>query len=192
MKSLSVTSIQVGKARPMEINGRQVLSAISKTPVMGRIEVGKLGLAGDEQADLSLHGGLSKAIYAFPSEHYSYWREQLALVDATAALPYGGLGENLTLLGLLETDVYVGDELHFSDCILRVTEPRQPCFKFNAVMQDKLAAKKMARTGYSGFYLAVKQSGSIEAGDDFELLPGSRGTALTDLFKVSRLKTRND
>lgn len=187
-----VLSIQTGKATPIDAGGRQVLSAIGKTPVQGRITVNKLGLEGDEQADLSAHGGLSKAVYAYPSEHYDFWRKQVSSAGGTAELTYGSLGENLTISGLLESDVFVGDELHFDDCVLRVTQPRHPCFKLNAVMNDKLAAKKMARTGYCGYYLSVKSTGSIAAGQTFEIVPGPRDTSIESLFKVSLLKTRND
>ena len=102
------------------------------------------------------------------------------------------MGENLTLSGLLEKEVYVGDELHFKNCILCVTAPRQPCFKFNAVMDDKQAAKKMAQSGYSGFYLSVLATGSLSPGEEFTLVPGTRQTTISSLFKVSMFKTRND
>ena len=170
----------------------QVMSAIRKNPVSGHIKVGSLGLEGDEQADLSVHGGLAQAVYAYPSEHYVYWREQMSQADPTVTLEYGVMRENLTLSGLLEADAFVGDELHFQDCVLRITQPRQPCFKFNAVMKDKRAAKKMAQTGFSGFYLSVVKAGSIEVGESFKLVAGPRQTSISSLFKVSMGKTRND
>ena len=168
------------------------MSAIQKTAVSGAISVHKLGLEGDEQADLSVHGGLSKAVYAYPSEHYPYWREQQRLLGIDNPLSYGSMGENLTLSGLLEQDVCVGDELHFQDCTLRVTEPRQPCFKFNAVMKDKEAAKKMAQTGFCGFYLAVIRTGTISAGESFTLVHGARETPISELFQVAMRKTASD
>ena len=186
---MKVLSIQAGPAKPMTIGSRTVMTAIRKTPVTGRVRVTPLGLEGDEQADRSVHGGLKKAVYAYPSEHYGYWCAQ---ATPAAALPYGSMGENLTLSGLLETEVFVGDELRFDDCVLRVTQPRQPCFKLNAVMNDRLAGKKMAQTGFSGFYLSVVEEGSIAAGQTFELLPGAREVAISALAAVSRLKTRND
>ena len=187
-----VVGVQVGTARPVAIGGRTVLSAIIKTTVNGRVAVTALGLAGDEQADLSVHGGLSKAVYAYPSEHYAYWRGQRPRGDASDTLPFGSMGENLTLSGLLERAVFVGDELHFKDCVLRITQPRRPCFKFNAVMQDRLAGKKMAQTGFCGFYLSVVAAGSIESGEAFELVPGARSTSISSLTGVSRRKTRDD
>ncbi len=187
-----VLGVQIGTAKPIEIAGNSVMTAIHKTPVAGEVKVTTLGLEGDEQADLSVHGGLSRAVYAYPAEHYAYWTKQAQQSNHSGTLPFGSLGENLTISGLLESDVFVGDELHFNHCVLRITEPRQPCFKFNAVMQDKLAAKKMAQTGFSGFYLSVKSTGSIRVGEAFRLIPGARQTPLSSLFKVSQLKTRND
>ena len=186
--SYCVLSVQVGVSKPIPIQGKRIMSAIEKKTVSGRIKVNPLGLEGDEQADPSVHGGLSKAVYAYPSEHYGYWRDQIEIPD----LPHGSLGENLTISGLLEKDLFVGDELHFRDCVLRVTQPRHPCYKFNAVMHDKLAAKKMAQTGFCGFYLSVKSAGSIMAGEEFELIPGERSTSIMSLFKVTKAKTRND
>lgn len=189
---MQLISVQVGSCQPLMIQGRKVLSGIVKKPVLDAVAVNKLGLAGDEQADLSVHGGLNKAVYAYPVEHYPYWEQQAVANGLNVPLPYGFLGENLTLSGLLESDVYVGDELHFTNCVLRVTQPRQPCFKWNAIMNDNKAAKKMAQTGYCGFYLSVVKTGYIIAGESFTVVAGSRSTAISSLFKVSALKTRND
>ena len=189
---LQLISVQIGVCRPLMIQDRKVISGIHKQPISHSVAVTKVGLVGDEQADLSVHGGLSKAIYAYPCEHYPYWNQQALENGLETPLSYGYLGENLTLAGLLEKDVYVGDELHFANCILRITQPRQPCFKFNAVMNDSKAAKKMAQSGYSGFYLAVIKTGSLVAGEYFKLVSGDRSTSILSLFKASRLKTKND
>jgi MOSC domain-containing protein YiiM len=189
---MKVLSIQTGLAKPLAVGDRTSMTAIFKTPVNGRIRVTPLGLEGDEQADRSVHGGLSKAVYAYPSEHYEYWRQRAIQAGRSATLPYGSMGENLTLSGLLETEVWVGDELRFDDCVLRITQPRQPCFKFAAVMNDRLAGKKMAQTGFSGFYLSVVETGTIAAGETFGLLPGAREVAISTLGALSKLKTRND
>lgn len=176
--------VQVGLARPLQAGDQSVMSGIRKHAATGPVGVRAMGLAGDEQADLTVHGGLAKAVYAYPIEHYEYWRGQQAALGRSAdPLPYGSLGENLTLSGLLETGVFVGDTLRFPGCTLRVTQPRKPCFKFNAVMGDPLAARKMQQTGYCGFYLAVDAAGSIEAGQRFELVPGPRETPLMTLFR---------
>jgi MOSC domain-containing protein YiiM len=160
------------------------------------VAVHTLGLAGDEQADPSVHGGLSKAVYAYPTEHMAFWLAQrrehradlFANADTPTALPPGFMGENLSLQGLLETDVWVGDELHFPDCVLRVTEPRQPCFKFNAIMGFNQAGKVMAQSGFCGFYMAVEEPGSVQAGQTFELRPGQRGLGIAQAFAGKRWK----
>jgi MOSC domain-containing protein YiiM len=128
-----VRHVNIGLARRLKVGERSVLTAIGKAPITGPVAVGPLGLAGDEQADPSVHGGLGKAIYAYPAAHYAFWQAQrrergVSLFDDT--LPPGSMGENLTIDGPLENDVYVGDEWHFPHCVLRVSAPREPCFKF--------------------------------------------------------------
>jgi MOSC domain-containing protein YiiM len=184
MTTGTLLTIQVGRVVPLAIEGQFEMSGIRKTTVAGPVEVRALGLAGDEQADLSAHGGLAKAVYAYPIEHYEYWRQQQAAIGRSAgSLPHGIFGENLTIGGLLETDVYVGDVLRFPGCVLRVTQPRTPCYKFNAVMGDPQASRRMLETGFCGFYLAVDEPGTIEAGQAFEVVPGSRETPITALMK---------
>jgi len=183
--------IQIASARRVKINGRAVLTAIHKQPTAGAVPVLPLGLMGDEQADLSVHGGLDKAVYAYPSEHYPLWRaarESAGLAAIDDALPWGSMGENLTLSGLLEREVWVGDVLQFAHCALRVTLPREPCYKFNAAMGFNTAAKTMAQQGCCGFYLAVQQPGYLQAGDTFEVIPGKRGLSIPESFRAKMFK----
>ncbi len=187
----SVISVQVAQARKVQIAGRAILTAIHKTAVAGASAVGPLGLRGDEQADLSVHGGLDKAVYAYPSEHYAFWRQarQVAGVSGIdTELNPGALGENLTLSGLLESDVWVGDVLRFANCQLRVVQPREPCFKFNAAMGFNTASKLMAQSGLCGFYLAVDEPGTLSAGDTFTLLPGTRQVSIPQMFQTKMFK----
>jgi MOSC domain-containing protein YiiM len=184
-------SVQSARARRVQINGRSVLTAIHKLPVAGPVAVAPLGLAGDEQADLSVHGGLDKAVYAYPAEHYPFWQEaraQAGLTSIDDALPFGSIGENLTLQGLLEAEVWLGDVLEFSNCRLRVTQPREPCYKFNAAMGFNGAAKLMAQQGCCGFYLAVQQPGTLGAGESFALVPGPRRVSLVESFQAKMFK----
>jgi MOSC domain-containing protein YiiM len=148
-------------------------------------------LVGDEQADLSVHGGLEKALYAYPQEHYAFWRTAregagLAVIDSD--LNHGAVGENLTLQGLLERDVWVGDVLRFAHCALRVEQPREPCFKFNVAMGFNTAVKDMALNGLCGFYLSVVEAGTIEAGETFTLLPGPRRISIPERFEARMFK----
>ena len=182
----TLVSLNTSLARTLEIDGREVMSGIVKRSVAGPVEVRALGLAGDEQADLTVHGGLAKAVYAYPSEHYSFWqtvRAQAKVAAWDAVLPPGAMGENLSLLGLLETQAWIGDVLRFPDCELAVSEPRFPCFKFNAVMGFKQASKLMAANAWCGYYLAVRTPGRLSAGERFELIPGPREVGITELFR---------
>jgi MOSC domain-containing protein YiiM len=179
-------SMQTGQVRPLMVGGRKLVSAIGKTTVFGPIEVGVLGLAGDEQADLSVHGGLNKAAYALPSEHLAWWQAQRQTHGTTMfeeTLAPGYLGENLSLQGLLEQDLFIGDRLDFGDVVFRITQPREPCGKFNAAMGYALAAKDMVQSGRCGFYLAVEQTGFLQAGATCQLLPGSRSTRVTEALQ---------
>lgn len=184
-------SVQTGAARKVHIQGRNILTAIRKTPVAGPVPVMPLGVLGDEQADPSVHGGLDKAVYAYPSEHYAFWRQarqEAGVADIDDQLPFGSMGENLTLAGLLEQDVWVGDVLRFADCALRVVQPREPCFKFNAAMGYSGAVKAMALSGHCGFYLAVDTPGTVQAGEPFAVEPGSRQMGIPELFKAKLFK----
>ena len=173
--------VNVGTARPLRIGERRILTAIGKAPVADPVRVGRMGLDGDEQADPSVHGGLDKAVYAYPAVHYAFWQAQrrergVSLFDEV--LPPGFMGENLTVEGLLEHEVFVGDRLHFPDCVLRVTAPREPCYKFNAVMGFAQAGRAMALAGHCGYYLAVEEPGMIAAGQTAWLQPGQRGLSI--------------
>ena len=188
---MQILSIQVGSARKALVGGRAILTAIHKTPVSGPVGVHALGLEGDEQADLSVHGGLEKAVYAYPSEHYGFWREQRAQAGLAAIddhLPFGAMGENLTLSGLLEADVWVGDILEFGDCTLRVEQPREPCFKFNAAMGFNMAVKVMAQSGFCGFYLSVAKAGTLRPGEAFALHQGARRISIPERFNARMFK----
>lgn len=163
---MKVLSVNVGRSRDVEWRTEVVETAIYKAPVSGPVRVQRLNLAGDQQADLSVHGGPEKAVYAYPSEHYAYWREELPGV----ALPWGAFGENLTTEGLLETAVRVGDVFRIGTTELVVTQPRMPCFKLNVRFQRPDMVKRFLRSGRSGFYLAVLKEGHISAGDALHLV----------------------
>ena len=184
-------SVQVGTARRMKMAGRHLLTAMVKRPVQGSVPVLPLGLAGDEQADLAIHGGLDKAVYAYPAEHYAFWqqaRREAGAAEIDDSLPHGSLGENLTLAGLFERVVWVGDVLRFPDCALEVTRPREPCHKLNAALGFPRAVRLMAETGFCGFYLSVLEPGSLRAGQSFDLIPGRRSMGIPELFHAKRVK----
>lgn len=184
---MRIEGVQVGQVRMVLINRRAVETAIRKTKVSGPVAVMPLGLTGDEQADHTVHGGLDKAIYAYPSEHYGFWREQRVAAGVAGIddqLDFGSIGENLTISGLLENEVWVGDVLEFPDCTLRVEQPREPCFKFNAAMGFNTAVKAMAQSGLCGFYLSISESGTLKAGDSFTLHAGPRQVTIAQRFQT--------
>ena len=187
---IGLEHIALGSARPWSIGGRRILSAYGKQRVDGAVHASALGLAGDEQADLSVHGGLGKAVYVYPLEHWPMWeRERAAALDVLdPTLPPGFLGENLGIRGVLEHEVWIGDELHFPHAVLRVTAPREPCFKFTHAMGWPHAAKLMVQHAACGLYCAVVQPGPLQAGDTATLRPGPRGLTVRDAFLAKKVK----
>lgn len=183
---MKIVSVNIGSASGLFIRQsnetHRIMTAIHKQPVREPVPVGRLGLRGDEQVDLSVHGGLDKAVYAYPVEHYAFWNAQRqAALRTDEPLPPGSVGENLTMQGLLEEDVWIGDRLHAGTTLLEVTEPRQPCFKFNAKMGFSHASKQMLQAGISGFYLKVIETGMVQAGDAIALIPGAREVSLASI-----------
>jgi MOSC domain-containing protein YiiM len=194
MRVISVNVATVG-ALFIEQHGHthRIITGIHKQPVQQAVAVTTLGLAGDEQADLTVHGGLDKAVYAYPVEHYAFWETQrLAALKRHEPLTPGAMGENLTLQGLQESEVWIGDRLHVGTAVLQVTEPRQPCFKFNAKMGFSHASKMMVQTGNTGFYLRVIRPGEIRAGDGITLVPGPRTASIAQINERRRKGRQRD
>ncbi|MFM0666471.1 MOSC domain-containing protein [Paraburkholderia sediminicola] len=192
----------VGSSAPLDVSntspGMVVNSGIRKAPVSllqdrACIEVKRLGLVGDEQVDLSVHGGLEKAVYMYPAEHYPWWRErrlEAGVVGADDPLPFAAMGENLTTCGLLETQLWVGDRILIDEVEFRVESPRNPCYKFNAVMGYARAAKHMMASGYSGVYLSVSKTGFISAGSSIQVIPGGRQESISAILDRRRIRVR--
>jgi MOSC domain-containing protein YiiM len=184
---MHILKVSVGTVAERLIDGRRVPTAIGKRPVAGDVAVNPLGLEGDEQADLTVHGGLSKAVYAYPSEHLPFWqtvRAQARVAAWDEPVPPGLLGENLLLAGVREQELWVGDRVLLPRCTLVVSEPRLPCFKFGAAMGFAQAATLMAQSGFCGAYLAVLDPGVLAAGEPFTLQPGPRDVSLRELFRA--------
>jgi MOSC domain-containing protein YiiM len=163
---MKVRSVNVGLPREVVSADRLVLTSIFKSPVAGRVPIRHNNLAGDQQSDLSVHGGRAKAIYAYPHEHYAFWREQLPEVP----LQPGNFGENLTVDGLLESEVHVGDRLKIGSAELVITQPRMPCFKLGIRFGRSDMVKRFLDSRRSGFYLAVGVEGDVAAGDTIEIM----------------------
>jgi MOSC domain-containing protein YiiM len=178
---MHVVSVNVGRPRPVPWRGRATRTAIFKDPVPGRVPVRRLNLDGDVQADLTVHGGADKAVYAYPSEHYPWWREQLP----EAELPVAAFGENLTTAGLVETEVRIGDEYRVGTARLVVTQPRLPCFKLGIRFGDQRMVKRFRDSGRPGIYFAVAGEGDVAAGDPIELVRADEaGLTVAELFRL--------
>ena len=159
---MKLISVNVSLPQTVMYQGKSVTTGIFKKPVNGRTVLRKLNLEGDQQADRKVHGGVDMAVYAYPLEHYHYWQSELA----RAAFPYGQFGENLTVEGLTEKDVRIGDIVTIGEARLQVTQPRIPCYKL--VMRMDAGpdfAARFLQSGHVGFYLRVLQEGMLGAGD---------------------------
>lgn len=193
MKLLSVNVAAVGELFADRAPGmRRVATGIHKRPVDGAVIAHERGLAGDQQADLKLHGGPDKAVYAYPCEHYAFWTARRLAAFRHEPLAPGSMGENLTLQGVLENQVWIGDRLHIGDAVFEVTEPRSPCFKFNVKMDLAHASKLMIQSGYSGFYLRVVKPGAVCAGDAVEVAPGPRAISIAQINQQRRKGSQQD
>ncbi len=179
--SPKLISVQVGVPRTVLLEGGEVSTGIFKTPVQKRIQMRALNLEGDRQADLSVHGGRDKAVYAYPSEHYAYWERELPGVE----LPWGSFGENLTTQGLLEGEVFLGDRYTIGGAEVVVTQPRIPCFKLNLKFQSDDMARRFLASLRSGFYFRVLREGEIGAGDEIvQIHQDENRVSISDALKV--------
>jgi MOSC domain-containing protein YiiM len=163
---MKIVSVNVGVPREITWRGQTIRTSIFKAPVSGAVRVARLNLDGDEQSDLTVHGGSDKAVYVYPAEHYAFWRAELPGVE----LPWGAFGENFTSEGLLEDVVQIGDKFSAGSAEFVVTQPRMPCYKLGARFGRADMVKRFLRSGRTGFYLAVAREGGVAAGDSLTLL----------------------
>lgn len=178
---MKLISLNVALPRLVQYNGEPVATGIFKEPVQGPVMVRTLNLDGDRQADLSVHGGVSKAVYAYPSEHYQFWKKDLPEME----LPYGMFGENFTTEGLFEDGVNVGDRFRIGEAELKVTEPRLPCYKLGIKFGRPDILRKFLQSRRTGFYFAVLKEGEVKAGDAIELLSrDANNIAISDITRL--------
>jgi MOSC domain-containing protein YiiM len=186
---MRVISLNVSMPRTVVHEGAPVRTGIFKEPVAGRRRVRKLGIEGDGQADLRVHGGSDQAVYIYPAEHYDHWKEDLG----RAHMPYGQFGENLTTEGLDEGSVQVGDKLRIGSALLQVTHPRLPCSKLAMRMEaGKGFVKRFQQSGRVGFYLRVLEEGEIAAGDEIEVIASAEPTVSIAEFLQTYFAKRPD
>lgn len=182
---MKLVSLNVGLPRLVMRGHEPVSTGIFKDPVPGRIKLRTLNLDGDRQADLSVHGGPSKAVYVYPSEHYEFWKRELPEMD----LPWGMFGENFTTEGLSEDKVSIGDKFRVGSAFLVVTEPRMPCYKLGLRFGRSDIIRRFLESERTGFYLAVLDEGQVGAGDQIELI--ERHKASVRVSDITRLYTRD-
>jgi len=180
---VKLISLNIARPRLALYKGASINTGIFKKPVSGRVALRTLNLDGDRQADLAVHGGPYKAVYAYPSEHYEYWRAELPGTD----LPWGMFGENFTTEGLGE-NVHVGDRFRIGSAILMVRQPRMPCYKLAAKFQRQDIIERFLRSGRSGFYFSVEHEGEVGVGDSFDLI--SRNHDGITIAEMNRLFLR--
>jgi MOSC domain-containing protein YiiM len=181
MSEAKLISLNVGLPREVNWKGRTATTGIFKEPVTGPVMLRTLNLDGDRQADLSVHGGVSKAVYAYPAEHYQFWKTELP----EKKLPYGMFGENLTTEGLSESSVHVGDRFRVGAAEIMVTEPRLPCYKLGLKFDDPEILRRFLVSRRTGFYFAVIKEGMVEAGDPIMML--SRDENEISVADITRL-----
>ena len=168
---MQLISVNVGRPREVEWKGHSVVTSIFKAAVDGAVDVSATNVDGDEQSDLSVHGGRNKAVYGYPSEHYEFWKRELGVEE----LPWAAFGENLTTEGLLEAKLRIGDRFRVGTVELEVTQPRWPCFKLGFRFGREDMVKRFAKSGRSGFYFSVVSEGRLQAGDCIEVISRSPG-----------------
>jgi len=178
---VQIISLNVGRPRAFDYRGSTIHTSIFKEPVPGPVQLRTLNLDGDQQADLSVHGGPNKAVYAYPSEHYPRWRQEMPGMN----LPWGMFGENFTSEGLSENDLHVGDRLKIGTAIVMVRQPRTPCYKLAAKFERDDMIDLFLRSGRSGFYLSVEQEGVVQVGDSFDFI--SRDPNSVTIAEMNRL-----
>lgn len=169
-------------------NGEPVSTGIFKEPIAGRVMLRTLNLDGDRQADLSVHGGTEKAVYAYPSEHYAFWKHELPEME----LPWGMFGENFTTTGLLETETNIGDRFRIGAAEVMVTQPRMPCYKLGIRFGRTDIIKRFLVSERSGFYFSVLKEGEVGAGDEFEVMGKNvAGVRVVDVTRLYSSDKRN-
>jgi MOSC domain-containing protein YiiM len=178
---MKIISVNIGLPREVSWQGKTVTTGIFKEPIKGSVVLRTLNLDGDKQADLSVHGGVSKAVYAYPVQHYEFWKSELPNMQ----LPYGMFGENFTIAGLLEETVHIGDRFRLGAAEVMVTEPRMPCYKLGLKFGRADMVKRFLASRRTGFYFAVLQEGELKAGDTIEPLSrDGNGITVADITRL--------
>ena len=185
---MKLLSVNVGLPREINVHGKTVRTSIWKNPVQGRVHVSTLNLDGDQQSDLTVHGGVDKAVYLYPSEHYAFWRAQLPEIE----LPWGVFGENFSAEGILEDQIRVGDRLRVGSAEFIVTQPRMPCYKLGIRFNRPDIVKRFLQSKRTGFYLAVLREGEVAEGDAIDFTEKQEsGVTIPDIVSLYATDAHN-
>lgn len=177
---MELISVQSGPKKTLTWHGQDITTSIYKSPINGSVPVKFLGIESDTQSDLSVHGGRFKAVYAYPMEHYNYWKEQLPEYN----FEWGNFGENITTKGLVEEEVTIGDVMRIGSVLLKVTQPRFPCFKLGIRFDNHRMIHKFHKSQKSGFYFEVIEEGSFEKGDSIEIIKKGNKTNIRSFYNA--------
>jgi MOSC domain-containing protein YiiM len=185
---MRIQSLNVAMPEPIEYKGEAVMTGINKLPTEAAIMVRRLNIDGDAQADLSVHGGVDKAVYLFPSEHYSYFQAELQQDEYAP----GQFGENLTTQGMLEANLHIGDRYRVGEVLFEVSQPRSPCYKFAIKMGSAKALAVMINSARTGIYVRVLEEGRIQAGDAIEVdYRDSSAPSVEEIHRLYYLDRKN-
>lgn len=179
--TMRIVSLNIGKPVTVKYQGKDLSTGIYKHPVEGPLFLSSLNFAGDGQADLVHHGGVDKAVCAYPSEHYPYWEKSLG-----KPIEYAAFGENLTLQGLLEDQVCIGDVYRIGDAVLQISQPRYPCFKLSQKHDVKDMPARVLNTGYSGFYFRVLEEGEVHSSSPVTQLESHSGVTVLEVLRMMK------
>jgi len=178
---LKILSLNVGLPRQVRFQDELVTTGIFKDPVRGLVKLRKLNLEGDKQADLTVHGGVDKAVYAYAGEHYDYWRQELPEMS----LPWGMFGENFTTEGMFEEMVNIGDQFKVGTANLIATQPRMPCYKLGVKFGSMDMIKRFLASGLTGVYFKVMKEGELEQGDEIKLIKKAENSVtVKDIVRI--------
>lgn len=185
---MKLLSVNVSQPQEVSYNGERIKTGIFKEPVSGRTMMRRLNIDGDGQGDPTVHGGIDKAVYVYPIEHYDYWKHELGRDDLT----YGQFGENLTVEGLLEETVHIGDVFRVGEALVEVSQPRVPCFKLGIKMGNPQIVKPFLASERVGFYVRVLEEGEVGAGDAIERTKvGDGGMTVKEIVHLRHFDNAN-
>lgn len=177
---MKIISTNIGEPRTINWKGKEVTTGIFKYPVDHGIFLGSEDVENDHVIDRRYHGGIDKACYLYPADHYKYWQNRYPDLE----LPWGIFGENLTVEGLHEAEVNVGDVFKIGEAVVQATQPRQPCFKLEFRFNDNRIVKQFIDSGYSGVYVRVIEKGHVKTGDSMQLIERKQSLTIHKVYEL--------